>query len=312
MKYVALFTAAVVFAASSAMAGVAPKTESVVTKDIITVGDVFSGVTENADFYLAPAPEPGKKMVLGTRDLVRISEALGLGWTPDAYHHRTVLRRSSEAVDSYDIQEAVQRELAKQLGARKFEAELANKNMRLSVPEGAGDTVEVERLHYDAARQTFEATVSVASMPAVKQQVSGRLHHIVEVPVLVTPLRRGDVITRNDVDFIELRADSVTDTTIVDADKLVGQMPRRGIAAMQPVASSDIIPPQLVKKGELVVMHLNANGMNLTTQGRAVQNGSEGDIIRIENETSGQIITAVVTGRRAVTVTPPSVHTVTN
>ena len=69
--------------AAPAFATAIPKSDSVITHDQITLGDVFDGVTADADHYLAPAPELGKTITLGTYDLVRISDAFNLGWTPD-------------------------------------------------------------------------------------------------------------------------------------------------------------------------------------------------------------------------------------
>ncbi len=312
MKKITIITAMMMLVATSALASPTPKSKTIVTKDIITLGDVFEGVTDNIDFYLAPAPEIGEKTILNTKDLTRISKALDLGWVATNNHARTIISRSSDIITSHDIRASIQKELSKKLGSRKFEVELSNKRLKINVPEKSFSEIEVSNLNYNAGKQTFNAVISINSIKDYKKEIKGRLHHVMAVPVLINPLRRGDIISSSDIDYIDMRTSDITASTLVNKNKLIGQTPRRGIAAMRPITESDIKPPMLIKKGELVVMNLNTNGLSLTSQGRAVQNGVEGDIIKIENSDSGQIITAIVTGRRTVSVTPPLAATVIN
>src|SRR5437870_223527 len=86
----------------------APKAETTVMGDRVTLGDVFDGVKDHADFYLAPAPAVGKTMVLNAGDLTRISETFHLGWTADSNLSQVVIHRSSNMIDHGDIQAALQ------------------------------------------------------------------------------------------------------------------------------------------------------------------------------------------------------------
>lgn len=312
MKKVIMVTALIALFATSAIAAPTPKNKSIVTKDIITVGDVFKDAGEDADFYLAPAPEIGEKTILNTKDLMRISNALNLGWVATNNYTRTIISRSSDVITSDDIKSALQKEFEKKLGSRKFEVELSNRKIKIQVPEKANSKVDVHNLKYNAAKQTFSASISVSSIKNHKKEIRGKLHHIMAVPVLINPLRRGDIISRDDIDYIDMRTSDITSNTLINKNKLIGQTPRRGIAAMRPITRSDIKPPMLIKKGDLVVMNLNTDGLKLITQGRAIQNGVEGDVIKIENSDSGHIITAIVTGRRTVSVNPPLAAAIIN
>ena len=74
---------------------------------------------------------------------------------------------------------------------------------------------------------------------------------------------------------------------------------------MKPMASADIVLPPAVKKGEAVTMVFKNGKLNLTTQGKSMQTGAVGDVIRVTNTTSQQVIQAVVTGERTVAVASP-------
>ena len=56
------------------------------------------------------------------------------------------------------------------------------------------------------------------------------------------------------------------------------------------------------KKGDLVIMVLKKGALNLTTKGKALDNGAKGDMVRILNTNSRQTIEAQVTGPQKVTI----------
>jgi flagella basal body P-ring formation protein FlgA len=282
-----------------------PKTESAVTGDQITLGDVFDGITDNAGYYLAPAPETGKTVTLNTNDLMRISQAFNLGWTPDSNFQQVVIRRSSSEINSREIKEALQKKLTEELKGQKLEAELFDSAARLQVPGNVDKTINIGNLSYNTAKNEFSAEISAAGAPGLKKEVAGKFYYINRVPVLKEPLRLGDVISSDDIDYIDMRAADITAGMVVDPGRLIGQTPRRGLAAMKPVTAGDVRLPILIKKGDLVTMLLKNEIINLTAQGRALDSGAAGDAIHVMNTTSKQVIDAVVAGPQTVNIKPP-------
>jgi len=292
--------------AHQALAEAVPKAESVITHDRITLGDVFDGVTENTDYYLAPAPATGKTVTLDVHDLTRISDAFNLGWTAGDPLQHVVIRRSSTEIDSFDIQAALQQQMTGDMKGQKFEMEMTDRSVGFHVPETADRTVNIEGLTYDAAKGTFKAVVSAAAVPGVKKEVKGRFYQISRIPVLKDPMGFGDVISARDIDYIDMRAPEITASTVTDASRLIGQSPRRSIAALKPITASDVQMPVVVKKGDVVTMVFKTNAISLTTQGRALDSGAEGDAIRVMNTSSKHIVDAVVTGAQTVSIKPVS------
>jgi len=68
------------------------------------------------------------------------------------------------------------------------------------------------------------------------------------------------------------------------------------------VQSTAVQQPILVPKGSLVTIVLQIPKMTLTAQGKALDNGSDGDTIRITNSQSKKVIEAEVTGPGKVVV----------
>jgi flagella basal body P-ring formation protein FlgA len=57
---------------------------------------------------------------------------------------------------------------------------------------------------------------------------------------------------------------------------------------------SDLQMPVLVAKGKLVTLTLKNRHMLITAQGRALENGAKGDVIRVTNTRSRQTVQGVV------------------
>ncbi|TAL30281.1 MAG: flagellar basal body P-ring formation protein FlgA [Alphaproteobacteria bacterium] len=302
-------TACVINSAWASEGYLTPKADVTITGDNVTVGDVFAGVTHDAGYVLAPAPGYGQSLTLNARDLQRVSDAFNLGWAPVSGFEQSVIHRSSHEIDRYGVEAAVQKSLAAAVTGQKFDIELSDRNISVHLPESLPATAEAQSLRYDLAKGEFRAVLAApagAAHPAVKQEIFGRIYPVTSVPVLKNPMRQGDVISADDIDYIDIRSNNVAASTIVDANRLIGMSPRRGVAGLKPVAMSEIALPVLVKKGDMVVMELKSGGIHLTTQGKAIDSGAEGETVHIENPSSHHVVQAVVTGAKAVSVIAPA------
>jgi flagella basal body P-ring formation protein FlgA len=282
-----------------------PRASGVIKGSTVTVGDVFDGAGSYADRYLAPAPAPGSSLALEAADLERISEAFHLGWHSADGRERVVLSAAAHGADRYAIEAAIQEKLASELPGQKFDMQLPGGDLSISLPDSAPNTVEAEDVKINLQKGVFTAQLKAPAGETenpVRKEVSGRISLLTQVPVLKNPMRPGDVIGADNLDYVEMRANEVASNVIVDADRLIGQTPRRGIAAMKPISAADVSAPALVKQGELVTVALSSGALSLTLQGRALQSGAEGDIVRIVNTASNKILDGVVTGAQTVTV----------
>jgi flagella basal body P-ring formation protein FlgA len=68
-----------------------------------------------------------------------------------------------------------------------------------------------------------------------------------------------------------------------DPLEAVGQETRVAIYAGKPVRHSDLGPPTLVERNQLVPLIYRSGGLAISTEGRALARGSEGEVIRIMN-----------------------------
>ncbi|MEJ0067696.1 MAG: flagellar basal body P-ring formation chaperone FlgA [Pseudomonadota bacterium] len=125
----------------------------------------------------------------------------------------------------------------------------------------------------------------------------------VEIPVLVRPLAAGEVIRARDIEVVRLRADQVNATQINDPDKLLDKSARHVLPAGQPIRVSDISAPLLVIKNNLVNVKIASARLSIIMQGKALEDGAEGDTVRVVNTRSNKIVQGLVSGRGEIVVT---------
>ena len=84
---------------------------------------------------------------------------------------------------------------------------------------------------------------------------------------------------------------------------LVGLETRRAIYTGRPVVAADLGPPTLVRRNAVVVMLYSDRGLvGIRTEGRALESGGAGEVVRVLNLTSRRSVLATVTGENQVEV----------
>jgi len=83
---------------------------------------------------------------------------------------------------------------------------------------------------------------------------------------------------------------------------LVGLETRRAIYTGRPVVVADLGPPTLVHRNAVGVMLYSDRGLGIRTEGRALESGGAGEVVRVINATSRQSVLATVTGENQVEV----------
>lgn len=279
-----------------------------VDDNLVRLGDLFVGAGGKAEVGIGHAPAPGRRVVFNARLLYRIAKAHGLDWRPLSIHDHVVVERESIVIDGEEIERHILEALVdKGVDPGRVTIELGTPGLRLHLAADANPTVAVDVVAYDPRSGRFTAVVVAPSDdPAARQvRVSGRLHEVTEVPVLADRVMRGEVIAADDVEWLRLRTDRLPSNTVLDADGLIGLTPKRTLRPGQPVRVSDVRRPIIVPKGGLVTLFLTASGMQLTVRGRALEDGGQGDAIRVANAQSHTLVEGIVTGVGRVAIPLP-------
>jgi flagella basal body P-ring formation protein FlgA len=283
------------------------RTSVSVNGERVRLGDLFEGLADNAQREIAMAPAAGRSIVFDADYLLRIAHAYKIDWRPMPGEESSIVTRASRVVKAEEVRQALFATLSRRVGSGRLQLELDNRALSIEVPASVTSEVEIENLYYAGSQGRFTADVVVGGVGPDSRRVlvSGRALTVIEVPVLVRRVAPGELITAADLSWIEVNGSQIAGDVAGSAQELVGHTPRRTLAINQPVLARDVQMPRLVTKGSLVTVVLQTPTMLLTAQGRAMQDGSKGEVIRITNTQSNRIIDALVVGSNQVAVPNP-------
>lgn len=273
-----------------------PKRHVTITTDHITLGDVFHDIKDNSNYVLAPAPRPDVTLTWDAFTLNRIAKAFDLQWRANALDQITI-RRLGNIVTEKMLEDAILRSFG---GDNNMDLEFVGADTEIILPHDIEPTLTIVTSSYNESRQTFSATLRTADDKV--RNLSGISHQLITLPVLKTPVRRGDTITRNMVKQISIRENYVTNNMVLNTEKLVGMTPRKILRANVPVTFQQLDKPTMIKRGDLVTMQLKHGPINITALAKAMESGTDGDIIRLMNVDSKRTLEAEVTGLREARV----------
>ena len=279
-----------------------------ISDDVVHLGDLFVDAGDKADVRIARAPAPGRRIVLNAHVLYRIAQAHDLDWRPLSVRDQVVIERDSIVIEGEEIERHILASLADRgVDPDRVAVELGDPGLRLHLSADSDPTVAVEQVAYDPRSGRFAAVLVAPSGNRATRpvRVSGRLHDVTEVPVLAQRVMRGQVISAGDVEWQKTRTERLPANAVLDADGLIGLTPKRTLQPGQPVRVSEVQRPVIVPKGGLVTLVLTTSGMQLTARGRALEDGGEGDVIRVANAHSRTLVEGVVTSAGQVLIRLP-------
>lgn len=291
-------------AVAAPVPGAHPRNDTVViNRSFVRLGDLFPEAGDKADVAVGYAPAPGSRIVYDVNSLAAIARANGVPWQARSWFDRVIVERPAITIGDAEIMTAVRAELAKHKLDPKAEVELTTRGLSLQIPADAPAKVEVQNFTLDERTGQFNGRiVAPGADGAPSLPISGRIYHTIQVPTLNRRVAAGETVSRDDVQWQTVRADTIARNVILDADKIVGMEAKRPLQAALPLHLGDVREPIVITKGSLVTLVVQSPTMMLTSKGRAMENGSKGDSIRVQNTQSKIVIEGEVVSPGTVRV----------
>ena len=279
----------------------------VVSKNVIRLGDLCSGAGERAEETVAYAPAPGKRAIFDARWLYRVARAYGLQWRPLTDKDRAVVERASVTIGREEIESHILDALIDRGVDADVKIQISNRMINIHISEDAEATIEVKDIVYNPRTHRFTSIINAPGENGRPQRlrVTGRVFQMREVPVPVRRVRANEIIRESDIEWISVRADHLRRDTIMHADQIIGKSPVHSIRAGQQIRTREVRHPVLVPKRSLVTILYQQPRMTITAKGRALEDGSDGQVISIANAQSNTVIEATVVGAHMVAVHTP-------
>lgn len=104
-------------------------------------------------------------------------------------------------------------------------------------------------------------------------------------------VRSQTVISPDDVTLKE----GALPGTISALSQVIGHETRVVLYAGRPILIDDIAAPALIERNQIVTLIFNQSGLRISVEGRALERGAAGDIVRAMNLSSRSTINGTVT-----------------
>lgn len=282
------------------------KPTAMVDDTVVTFGDLFTDLKEKHDIVVANAPEPGKKIIISARHILKLSRDHNVRWRNSSAVKNVSITRLSTVITVAELSGLISDELKNLYQSEQnFDIRYYNRNVKIHLPSGYDvQDLSIKNIALDKKSDKFSAIIGAPTGFGSETliTVNGRTLKVAQVPTLIKTIRKGEVIQASHIEWISIPEAQVSRNMILDMDRLVGMTPRTQIKEGATIRLSEVNRPILVKRGSLVQISFNTSRISLSTIGKAIDNGGKGDVIKVKNNSSDKIITAVVLGENQVQV----------
>jgi len=286
-----------------------------VSSEVVRIGDLIENAGPAAQVAVYRAPDLGTTGSIPTAQVLttlRAHQVIGVN-TKDI--KEVAVTRLARNIAAKDIQTAVAKALEHRNGlgdagnlALSFDRDLQDLHLEAN---NTGD-MEPTSVRVDQRSGRFDVTFEIAndSIAPTQLRYTGTAIETVPAAVLTRDVERTEVLKASDI-IIERRPRAEVGSDAAVRDQAVGMQMRHGMRAGRPLRVADLVRPDLVQRDQTVTVIYQTAGIYLTTRGKALDSGTEGDVVSVINAQSKRTVTGIVTGRGQVTIqvaTPAPVY----
>jgi len=276
-----------------------------VSGELVRIGDLIDNAGAAGTIAVYRAPD------LGTTGSLPVAQVVA-----------TLRANQVIGVDTRDLTEISVTRLARTLTSKDIELQVARaiehrgglgdaanlsltfdtdpQNIRLDATNSAALQPVAVRL--DPRNGRFDVSLEIANdagAASTRLRFTGTVIETVEAAVLTRNVDRNEILRASDI-AMERRPKAEIGTDNAMRDATIGLQVRRSLRAGQPLKTADLAKPELVTRDQSVMLTYESAGIYLTIRGKALENGTEGDVVSVLNLQSKRTVTGTVTGRNQI------------
>lgn len=281
------------------------RAEVTVTNSIIQLGDIAEVSSANVEdddiviglqkIFISDSPIPGQVMSISAGKVLERLRAEGINVEQIGYTFPRDMRitRASRQVSHEEMFSLVEQTLQKTDGNLVLKS--ISYRRPLHVDPQALDCGAVPAGVVTQGRLSIRVSCPPSGGSAVGTTVEAAVEQWREVPVASRPLPRGSLISIGDVAMARMDAERLPVDSVSSSALVVGLATTQDIGMGEVLRRSKIAVPPMITSGSRVTMRYRSGALEVTALGTALENGIEGQEIRVRNEASRRIVTGRVT-----------------
>jgi flagella basal body P-ring formation protein FlgA len=283
-----------------------------VTSDVVRIGDVIDNAGDAAQIAIYRAPDLGTTGSLPTAQVLAALRAHQVIGVDTKNLQEISVTRLARTLEPTDVEHQVARVLEHRNGfndAKDIELNFDRGLQTLQLDASNNGPMRPVSIRFEPRSNRFDIVFEIANEASgtpTRLRFTGIAIDTVEAAVLTRGIDRNEIIKASDV-TVERRPRVEVGREGASRDQIIGMQARRQLRSGQSLRTSDVAKPDLVQRDQAVTIVYRTGGITLTIRGKALENGSDGDVVNVTNLQSKRIFSAVVVGRGQVSVTPQTV-----
>lgn len=190
---------------------------------------------------------------------------------------------------------------------------LSDVNLKFVTLTGA-EKLTVRRAESQTAAKPLVPVAAVVPTafisPTTKLPRVGESAGVAMVPVTTRALERGIILRRADLDLVPAAKVDGNSAAPLAIEDLIGKEVLRPLPAGQQIFKDVVQSPRLVRRNDKVTIKAVAAGVVITTSGKSLDEGGQGDNILVEELATKEKLVARVTGYQVVEILGTGVRNV--
>lgn len=286
------------------------RNEAVLTKAKINLSDIadVTAKTPEAQLELSrieigSSPKPGATTELPAQKVLDVLKNHGVDLLKVGYVFapNILVRRASRAISEPEIEAALQAAIARENNdtvIRKIS--LPNDTQVFSGP--ATIEASLRPIGSSGIQRSYQITLSNADGEKMTLEGKAEVDSWKQVPVASRSLSVGSIVGAPDFGLARLNIRDLPKDAAFNINDLLGKMVQREVAVGQVFRASALERPAMIKSGSRVILLVTSGALEATASGIAMQDGFEGDIIEVRNDSSRRVVSGKVKDQSTVEV----------
>lgn len=297
-------------AAQTRSATIRGKSEVVVTKSKIVLSDLAEISADNAEAQLAlskielgTSPKPGATIELNAEKVIERLQAEGVDLKRVGYifSPHIKVRRASRTLSEPEVEAAIQAAI----GQDQQEVVLNKIQLPRDAQVFTGPiTIQASLASSAVAGQQRPYRLALTSQEGEQMTLEGRasIDAWKEVPVAARSLSPGSILEAVDFGLARLNIKDLPKDFAGSAQELIGKQLQREIGVGQVFRVNSLERPAVIKSGARVTLLFHSGALEASATGVALQDGHDGDMIEVRNETSRRIVHGQIKDQNTIEV----------
>ncbi len=275
-----------------------------VTGDIVTLGDIFPNARKYRAAPLFKSPALGREGSIAISYLIDAAERYGFTFETPTDLKTITVSRPGRTIKSATFRKLLENRLTRDIqktDKQVIELKTIKPLADQMVPLHFSGELKLIKFSYNKANKRFSALFSpketvggAHNQIRFQRRINGKASISFLRPVLTRPIKRGENITRKDIELKPFSQYRIPKTAVKDMALIIGKTATGNLRQGAFINSRDLETTRIISKNQLVTLVFSKAGLSLKTQGKAMADGGMNDSIAVMNIHSKRIVHGTV------------------